>query len=182
MTTLRSTRSREGIDAHRDMDFFDENAELRLFREAIRQGKWKKAAEFAANIDEHMTREGPIPMAWLSREEFTRLKASTSPMAETATRRHKILAGSPRRTAAQRMPTNAEFKADKRGYVDVAPVPERPVTERQRKLAILTAAALRLTDGWMPGPAASASDKQRWQRALDMVRRKKPNARSSKRG
>jgi len=164
--TLKSTRSREDNDAHRDMDLFDENVELRLFREAVRAKQWKKAAEFAANIDEHMTREGPIPMAWLSCEEFARLKASKSPMTETATRSHKILAGSPRMTGRDKLPTNAEFKKDKHGYVDAAPVPERVRTPEERRKSNALMRAFARNGGTMPMPGMPVREFEKWAKSV----------------
>jgi hypothetical protein len=63
--TLKSTRSNRNADARRDFDGFDVDEELVRFRFALKQGDWRAAAELAANIDEHLSRSGPLPVAWL---------------------------------------------------------------------------------------------------------------------
>jgi hypothetical protein len=62
---ITSTRSNEGKDARRDFDDFDQDAELSRFRLALKRGDWRMAAELAANLDEHLSRGGPQPIAWL---------------------------------------------------------------------------------------------------------------------
>lgn len=60
-----STRSNKNKDARRDFDGFDVDEELRRLREALRGGQWRCAAELASNLDEHLSRGGPLPVAWL---------------------------------------------------------------------------------------------------------------------
>lgn len=60
-----STRSNKSADARRDFDGFDVDEELRRLREALRAGQWRIAAELSANLDEHLSRGGPLPVAWL---------------------------------------------------------------------------------------------------------------------
>lgn len=63
--TITSTRSSASSDAHRDFDNFDVDEELRRLREARLQGQWQIVAELAANLDEHLSRGGSLPVAWL---------------------------------------------------------------------------------------------------------------------
>lgn len=60
-----STRSRQNPDAARDFDGFDVDEELRRFRDAVRTDQPQVAIELAANIDEHLSRGGSLPVAWL---------------------------------------------------------------------------------------------------------------------
>lgn len=60
-----STRSNASEDARRDFDGFDVDEELARLREALRRKRWRSAAEFAANLDEHLSRGGDLPVAWL---------------------------------------------------------------------------------------------------------------------
>ena len=60
-----STRSNAGKDARRDFDGFDEDEELSLLRRALRDGKWRIAAELISNLDEHLCRGGSLPVGWL---------------------------------------------------------------------------------------------------------------------
>ena len=66
--TVTSTRSNTNPDAHRDFDGFDVDEELRRMREARHQEQWQIAAELAANLDEHLSLGGPLPVAWLGPE------------------------------------------------------------------------------------------------------------------
>lgn len=63
--TITSTRSNKSVDARRDFDGFNVDKELDLMREAMWQGEWRKAAELASNLDEHLSRGGSLPVAWL---------------------------------------------------------------------------------------------------------------------
>jgi len=60
-----STRSKKSEDAHRDFDGFDVDEELARFRAAVSRGDVTNAVELAKNIDENLSRGGPIPVAWL---------------------------------------------------------------------------------------------------------------------
>ena len=60
-----STRSIANEDARRDFDGFDVDEELRRLRRALRDGRWRVAAELTANLDEHLCRGGSLPVAWL---------------------------------------------------------------------------------------------------------------------
>ena len=60
-----STRSNANVDARRDFDGFDVDEELRLLRRALADGRWRIAGELAANLDEHLSRGGALPVAWL---------------------------------------------------------------------------------------------------------------------
>jgi hypothetical protein len=62
---IRSTRSNKNPDARQDFDGFDVDEELRRFRAAARGGQLQVAVELAANIDEHLSRGGDLPVAWL---------------------------------------------------------------------------------------------------------------------
>lgn len=62
---IESTRSSRSLDAYRDMDGFDVDEELRRYRIAVRMGFADVALKLMANIDESMTRGGPLPIAWL---------------------------------------------------------------------------------------------------------------------
>jgi hypothetical protein len=63
---IRSTRGgMPGSDAHRDMDGFDENEELRRFELAVKKTQFAVAAKLAANLNEHAQRGGTLPAAWL---------------------------------------------------------------------------------------------------------------------
>ena len=65
-TPIRSTRAgTPGSDAHRDMDGFDENEELRRFELAVKKKQFVVAAKLAANLNEHAQRGGTLPAAWL---------------------------------------------------------------------------------------------------------------------
>lgn len=86
---LESTRSHEDEDAHRDMDDFDPDEELKRLRRAVHEVRgmqcgphycpWEVDAEVPHtrvcallafiteafdNIDERLVREGPLPRAW----------------------------------------------------------------------------------------------------------------------
>ena len=63
--TITSTRSNASADARRDFDGFDVDKELTRLRHALRDGRWRIAAELTANIDEHLSRGGSLPVAWL---------------------------------------------------------------------------------------------------------------------
>jgi len=62
---ITSTRSNASDDARRDFDGFDVDEELRRLRKALRQAQWRSVAELAANLDEHLSRGGSLPVAWL---------------------------------------------------------------------------------------------------------------------
>jgi len=62
---IMSTRSSANADARRDFDGFAVDEELRRLRHALRDGQWRIAAELAANLDEHLSRGGELPVAWL---------------------------------------------------------------------------------------------------------------------
>lgn len=63
---IRSTRvGTPGSDAHRDMDGFDENEELRRFELALKKRLFAVAAKLADNLNEHAQRGGTLPAAWL---------------------------------------------------------------------------------------------------------------------
>jgi hypothetical protein len=62
---ITSTRSNKNEDARRDFDDFDVDEELRRLREALRDEQWHSVAELAANLDEHLSRGGSLPVAWL---------------------------------------------------------------------------------------------------------------------
>ncbi len=63
-----STRSAVNEDARRDFDGFDVDEELHLLRRALRDGRWRIAAELVSNIDEHLCRGGSLPVAWMGPE------------------------------------------------------------------------------------------------------------------
>lgn len=73
---FETTRSDENEDAHRDMDGFDVDEELARLRLALKS-KASSASMFAleaiANIDEHLTRGGPLPKAWADAGFFARM-------------------------------------------------------------------------------------------------------------
>lgn len=63
---IRSTREgKPGTDAHRDMDGFEPNEELRRFELAVKKGELRIAAKLAENLNEHMQRGGSPPGPWL---------------------------------------------------------------------------------------------------------------------
>lgn len=64
-TTIVSTRSNASEGVRRDFDGFDVDEELSRFREALRRGQWRVAAELASNLDESICRGGSLPVAWL---------------------------------------------------------------------------------------------------------------------
>lgn len=64
-TKITSTRSNASVDARRDFDGFAVDEELARLRRALRDGQWRAAAELTANIDEHLSRGGSLPVAWL---------------------------------------------------------------------------------------------------------------------
>ena len=68
ITRVKTTRSHSNEDAHRDMDDFDVNVEHHNFRVALAHGKYRLAAQLAANIDENVDRGGPMPDAWNPRK------------------------------------------------------------------------------------------------------------------
>lgn len=85
---ITSTRSNASADARRDFDGFDVNEELSRLRRALRDGQWRIAAELSANIDEHLSRGGALPVAWLgpdcmqgSDDRQARRDATTTAMA-----------------------------------------------------------------------------------------------------
>lgn len=65
LTKIVSTRSNTSTDARRDFDHFDVDEELCRLRKAMRQGQWRVAAELVSNLDEHLSRGGSLPVAWL---------------------------------------------------------------------------------------------------------------------
>ena len=63
---ILSTRiGRPGTDAHRDMDGFCPDEELRRFALAVERRHYTIASRLAANLDEHLRRGGSPPAAWL---------------------------------------------------------------------------------------------------------------------
>lgn len=65
-TPIRSTREgKSGSEAHRDMDGFEPNEELRRFELAVKKGEMRTAAKLAENLNEHMQRGGSPPGPWL---------------------------------------------------------------------------------------------------------------------
>ncbi len=78
---LKTTRSHESVDAHRDMDGFDEDEELARLRRALAattsvapgedQELYAFIAEAFGNIDEHLRRGGKPPRAWSRKSEDT---------------------------------------------------------------------------------------------------------------
>ena len=65
-TPIRSTRQgTPGSDAHRDMDGFDQDEELRRFELAVKKRQFAVAAKLAANLNEHAQRGGTLPAPWL---------------------------------------------------------------------------------------------------------------------
>jgi hypothetical protein len=88
-TCIVSTRSNASEDARRDFDHFDEDEELSRLREAMRQGQWRVVAELASNLDEHLSRGGSLPVAWLGptcMQEPGDLNARREDSLESATR------------------------------------------------------------------------------------------------
>lgn len=82
-----STRSNESEDARRDFDGFSVDEELQRLRLALRDGQWRAAGELAANLDEHLSRGGSLPVAWLGpacMQEGADLAARLRPTAEAA--------------------------------------------------------------------------------------------------
>ena len=73
--SLETTRSNANVDAHRDMDGFDEDEELARLRRAVAEAKrvsptensdlYRFIAEAFGNIDELLQRLGPLPHAWI---------------------------------------------------------------------------------------------------------------------
>ncbi len=121
---LKSTRSRSSEDAHRDFDGWDENKELELFRRAIKSKDWNKAAEFAANMDEHLSRGGSLPVAWIDGAAFDSLRTGW----QEILRNHMY-------SREKDIPTRAFFEKAIEGYVDAAPVkdPPRKTTPARKK-------------------------------------------------
>ncbi len=64
--SFESTRSSANVDAFRDMDGFDVDEELARFRLAVQNHAWQRAATLATNIDENLSRGGPVPGVWLA--------------------------------------------------------------------------------------------------------------------
>ena len=84
---ITSTRSNTNEDARRDFDGFDVDEEHRRLRDALRRGQWRVAAELAANLDEHVSRGGSLPVAWLGpacMQEEADLEARLRPSIEAA--------------------------------------------------------------------------------------------------
>lgn len=108
-----STRSNTNEDARRDFDDFDVDEELARLRRALRNGQWRVAAELTANLDEHLSRGGSLPVAWLGptcMQEQADLAARLAASMEVATKM-----------------TATERRAALNGYVAVAPAPvEQP--------------------------------------------------------
>ncbi len=75
---LKTTRSDQSEDAHRDMDGFDKDEELARLRRAVKETEtvspeenpelYRFIAEAFGNIDETLCRLGPLPKAWKPRE------------------------------------------------------------------------------------------------------------------
>lgn len=108
---ITSTRSRENPDAHRDFGDFAVDEELRRLREALRTGQPLVAADLAANLDEYLSRGGPLPVAWLG-PVCTQEKSDI-------THRHRDAA----ERAAKMSPRDREDAIW--GYVDPRPVTRR---------------------------------------------------------
>lgn len=88
---IQSTRTgKPGTDAHRDMDGFDPDEELRRMILATARGKYKLAATMAHNLDENMQRGGPPPVAWLG-PRCMREKGDRDFRFHEATEREKIV-------------------------------------------------------------------------------------------
>jgi len=105
-----STRSNTNEDARRDFDGFDIDEELRRLRLALRDGRWRVAAELAANLDEHLCRGGSLPVAWLGPSCMQGDADRTARLRDTA------------ETAAK---MTSDDRRDAAGYVAVAPEPAK---------------------------------------------------------
>jgi len=89
---LPTTRANDSEDAHRDMDGFDPDEELRRMRvaigislvKAVTTAQRRQAMRFvvvmAANLDEHLSRGGTCPKEWLGPACMRNTKKDSGPI------------------------------------------------------------------------------------------------------